>query len=1173
MEVMKMNKLFKNITMGIFAVILLTSTLTLGVKNGFNTPVLNIEGNNHGNENNVEKNNNVDNKIKASQHPIVQIAEAVTEIPNEGNYEKYVPEKEDSYSKQKELGKEPSSQYNSIETTPEYGKVNEVTIKAEKLPNGQYAYKMVEHLLIDGDSKEDLTYRYLSPDDTLIPTIPGPTIEINQNDLLIIHSIDEEGKQKTQRIEPKEIGSFEYFGDRFRTLGLFGAIIVNPIDKVPAQIDGKVVSVDVNSLDKQFVLFMVGSTFWGQEIDQNHKQRPLWTNPHLGADLNQVIRFHILGAAHQHTFHLHAHRWLDPGTTNIIDTKLIQPNSPHWFIVEAGDRVGVGDWQYHCHVFAHMEAGMMGTFTVGNVDSNTKSYAGPGPSISSGPYEKEGQGNFITFDITDQPGQWFKNVGGEVQVPGEVKPYTTQSLGIVESYGTAHFIMSGTNTVHTITSLLWPTGAPNMPFDEMTAYRGGGIVQLEKPGLYVFTCKIHPYMLGGMIVDDPQTRGLDIGEELTLSTSDVLDPIDDTSGKADDAAILNALALLRTFFVANNPDNWIDYNKQTWSPNFPNVEINFGGMVANLNKKIIETIGGRDTINLGALRGEKELEVPKQKGIGEVWINTQFEKTAEKSKPGTATRINVQDWTVERKVALPQINMNNPHNMWSDREQKIIYQTQWFDNLLTAFDRETGKLIDNIRVGDAPSHVMTTPLNDLIYVALSGEQGVAEIQFNKDTNKFEMQRIIPTQDAGQAPTHPHAQWITTDGTKMITPNHFTDDATIIDFDEKAQGKKEIQSRTMTGKMPIATGITPDGQTAYVSNFLSSTITVVDIKSGKEIDEIKLISPKNSLLTLPIQTPVSPDGKYVVTANTLTGEIIIIDTSNNEIVKRLPCDPGCHGVNFGAKEGGGYYAYVSSKFSNRLIVVDLYPDANNDRIPERPNIAGSVLLTGDYDLLGKPAFEADDKIIENRGMGGQGVYAIPNAYPGWVFTLDTDWDLTSDQRNPLHVYETNQDQLEQNEQQSQQQLQQQPEHQEIQQLQQQQQLQASQSMESHNNQVGSNSNNDVNTQLMQAPQQHQTSPETFADKIAKQRQQILNPGLTTNPQFTTQQKGSVTSMINEPEQQQQQEKTTTQSIEEKLAQIQQQSIRQAIVPELMEKKVNPSLDKAGNIISMLPVPLP
>ena len=44
-------------------------------------------------------------------------------------------------------------------------------------------------------------------------------------------------------------------------------------------------------------------------------------------------------------------------------------------------------------------------------------------------------------------------------------------------------------------------------------------------------------------------------------------------------------------------------------------------------------------------------------------------------------------------MALPQINMNNPHNMWTDRDQKLIYQTEWFDSKLDVFDRESGKFL------------------------------------------------------------------------------------------------------------------------------------------------------------------------------------------------------------------------------------------------------------------------------------------------------------------------------------------------------------------------------------------------------------------------------------------------------------------------------------------------
>ena len=146
--------------------------------------------------------------------------------------------------------------------------------------------------------------------------------------------------------------------------------------------------------------------------------------------------------------------------------------------------------------------------------------------------------------------------------------------------------------------------------------------------------------------------------------------------------------------------------------------------------------------------------------------------------------------------------------------------------------------------------------------------------------------------------------------------------------------------------------------------------------------------------LPIQTPVSPNGRNMVTANTLTGTITIVDPIMDTVVAMLPCDPGCHGVQYGAKQDGGYYAYVSSKFSNSLIVVD--PDPNGDGNPVDATIAGRILLTS----VGTTA--TDDAITGNRGMGGQGILTIPVVYNGWVQNLPQIWkdQLTPAQRNPI-----------------------------------------------------------------------------------------------------------------------------------------------------------------------------
>ena len=82
MEIMKMNNLLKNSLMGIFAVMLLTSTLTLGVQNGIN--IAKIEDRVEEQVSILHNLNTENDDVKlGSVHPIIQIAEASKEIDNE----------------------------------------------------------------------------------------------------------------------------------------------------------------------------------------------------------------------------------------------------------------------------------------------------------------------------------------------------------------------------------------------------------------------------------------------------------------------------------------------------------------------------------------------------------------------------------------------------------------------------------------------------------------------------------------------------------------------------------------------------------------------------------------------------------------------------------------------------------------------------------------------------------------------------------------------------------------------------------------------------------------------------------------------------------------------------------------------------------------------------------
>ena len=574
----------------------------------------------------------------------------------------------------------------------------------------------------------------------------------------------------------------------------------------------------------------------------------------------------------------------------------------------------------------------------------------------------------VSFDVTDEPGRWFKNTRGPIA--------GTQSLAIINPGTRVDFNVTS-NTVHTITSLIFPTGAVGMPFDQPDPAKGSKSISLQDPGLYVFFCKVHPYMFGTVIVDDPRTEGLDLGEQITLINGIEVPTSSDL-----------ATRILRTFFIATNPSNWQDHTSLSpWKVSYPNIDVRItNGEVVNLQAMLNQRYSNDIVL--------PPLSNPSIPGVGEVWIDTQFELTAGKTKPGTATSVNVSSWEVTRKVALPEINMNNPHNMWTDKEQKLIYQTQWFDNKLTVFDRETGRLISNIAVGEAPAHVMTRTDTDQLHVTINGEDSVAELSPGGEN----IQRKIPMQPDKGPRTHPHAHWLTYDGKIMVTPNPFTADSTMYDF-----GNNSIVAKILTGGglESFTTGMMPDSSKYYVGNLLDSTISVIDMNT-KDVSKIINLTAnynrntgniKGPIGGQPIQLPVSPNGKYMVIANTLTGTILIIDTSTDEILKMLPCDPGCHGVQFGAKQDGGYYAYISSMFSNVMLVVD--GDPNNDGNPTDATIAGRIALVDSRNTT------KDDNIIGNAGMGGQGVLPIPVVYNGWVQNVPQIWNdkLTADQQNP------------------------------------------------------------------------------------------------------------------------------------------------------------------------------
>ena len=645
----------------------------------------------------------------------------------------------------------------------------------------------------------------------------------------------------------------------------------------------------------------------------------------------------------------------------------------------------------------------------------------------------------VDFKVTDIPGYFF-------DLDGMTNPNkASRSLAIVPPGARVNFWqdLNGVKVAeskHTVTSLIWPSNASTSErIDQASANQDNHSVTLTTPGLYVFVCKLHPYMLGAVIVDDPNTKtangdaAFDIGDKLTLLIKrEVTDPANLTFDSNSNLG----LRALRAFFIVTNPANWKDYTKvgQAYKPAYPAVPVvvTNGDVLPDLNVTLQKTFDG-DII--------QAQQKPIIKGIGEVWVDTQFELTEKKGPnfPGTMTVLSATDWNVKEKIALPDQKMNNGHNFWPSHDQKEIYQTEWQGNSLYVINRETRKLIQELDLVDGPevkskgiqchdpAHVMTRVDTQQVHTGCNGDDGVMELNRLSD-GKLEINRLISMQDPNKPTkqTQPHAHWMGFDGKHMVTPNSNSADSTMYEFTGQATG--QVVSKNETGAVSIASGIMPDSSKYYVTNYLGHSISVMNgplplsnytgtgglkgagpYAPGEKIKDISLLQgydPKNGCTSdcvdgliggFPVQIPISPDGKFAITGNTLGGTISIVDTATDTLVRLIPCDPGCHGVNFGAKEGGGYYAYITPKFANRLLVLDYDPD--QDGKAEKAKIVGAIVLAND-------SVPTDDKIVGNKGQGSQGIMPVPNVYNGWVQKLPSGQggnsfcgQLTSAQRSP------------------------------------------------------------------------------------------------------------------------------------------------------------------------------
>jgi len=169
--------------------------------------------------------------------------------------------------------------------------------------------------------------------------------------------------------------------------------------------------------------------------------------------------------------------------------------------------------------------------------------------------------------------------------------------------------------------------------------------------------------------------------------------------------------------------------------------------------------------------------------------------------------------------------------------------------------------------------------------------------------------------------------LTRDGRKLLSldyglPDHPGDSFFVVDA-SKSVGEPEnesyaIEATVQVGSRPTRIATSPDGRRWYVTNFLSSSLSIISAEA-----------PYQVVATIPTGlgpngVGISPDGLRCYICNYLEGSVTVFDTSGNEVVGTVPVGIGPSRARVSPD---GKWVLVSCNEDSSLHVIDARENRN------------------------------------------------------------------------------------------------------------------------------------------------------------------------------------------------------------------------------------------------------
>jgi YVTN family beta-propeller protein len=154
--------------------------------------------------------------------------------------------------------------------------------------------------------------------------------------------------------------------------------------------------------------------------------------------------------------------------------------------------------------------------------------------------------------------------------------------------------------------------------------------------------------------------------------------------------------------------------------------------------------------------------------------------------------------------------------------------------------------------------------------------------------------------------NPYGIAVSPDGTRAYVCNYASHSVSVIET-----ATNRVLTNISVGTGPTGIAVSPDGTRAYVSNQGSFTVSVIEMATNQVLTTIRVGNN-------PIEIAVSPDGTRAYVCNYVSHTVSVIDTATNQVLTTIPVGTYPHGI---AVSPDGTRTYVCNLGSHTVSVID------------------------------------------------------------------------------------------------------------------------------------------------------------------------------------------------------------------------------------------------------------